>query len=152
MYYFIKLCIILSNKNSNKIKKYINTIYLDFYYYLIYNFYMQNSRKSSQLLLSEIALILSNLGLSENYHSFHFLTDIIFYMIKHDDTTLTYKKSLQLVAEKYEVSERSIINGLSTILRSCDDIIKSKMQYNLSTKSILNKIRVIKKYVIEKLA
>lgn len=108
---------------------------------------------SSQLLLTEIKVILSNLGMSEMYHSFNFLTDIIFYMIKHDDDSAAiYKKSLNLLAEKYAVGERTISNGLASILKSCDDSIKSKTQFNLTRNSTLNKVRVIKNYIKEKLA
>lgn len=114
---------------------------------------MNKQTLSTPLLLREIRVILTDLGMSELYYSFNFLTDIIFYMIKHnDDSVSMYKKSVNLISQKHSVTERSVINGVSLILKSCDDKLKTKSQFNLTHNSTLNKIRVIKNYVIEKLA
>lgn len=110
------------------------------------------SNISSQLLVNEIKLSLSTFGMSEAYHSFNFLTDIIFYMIKHNDDSLEiYQKSIKLLAEKYNLTERSIINGLQYILKHCETKIKSKIQFNLTKNSTLNKIRVVKNIILDKL-
>ena len=105
------------------------------------------------LILTEIKLILSSVGMSEIYHSFNFLTDIIAYMIIQDsDNQITFKNGIILVADKYNLSERTIMNGLNNILKMSDDKIKSRMQFNLSKNSTLNKIRVLKNHIIDNLS
>ena len=89
--------------------------------------------------------------MSESYFSFHYLVTILLNLIKTpqiaDETV--FKDSVDSIAQKYKIEPRTIRYELGRILNSCTNLeIKSKSQYNLKNNGVLNKIRVIKEYIL----
>ena len=103
------------------------------------------------LLIAKIKYSLALLGMSESYFSFHYLVTILLNLIKTpqiaDETV--FKDSVDSIAQKYKIEPRTIRYELGRILNSRTNLeIKSKSQYNLKNNGVLNKIRVIKEYIL----
>ena len=113
---------------------------------------MKKSEIPSTLLLAKIKIHLSNVGLSEKYNAFDYLSDIIFYMLKHDDDSLQiYNQAITMISNKYSLNERTVKSSIQNLLKNCDGKIRYKTQFNLSSHSTLNKIRVLKNYIFDNL-
>lgn len=103
------------------------------------------------LLIAKIKYSLALLGMSESYFSFHYLVTILLNLIKTPQVAdeIIFKDSVDSIAQKYKIEPRTIRYELGRILNSCTNLeIKSKSQYNLKNNGVLNKIRVIKEYIL----
>lgn len=112
---------------------------------------MKTNDHNLELLTKKIEIILSLLGMSAQYISFIYLQRIIYDMIiQDDDSLLLYQSSLNQIMKEYNISSRSIAYGLKKIITKCPNtIITSKPQFNLKHHATLNKIRIIKNYILE---
>ncbi len=107
---------------------------------------------SNELLTNKVKVALSKLGMNEKYHSFEYLSFIIVYMLLHDDSTKSYHDACGFLRMRFDIAPKSISSGIATLLHKCDNpILKSKTQYRLNN-SVVNKIRVIKNYVLSTLS
>jgi len=69
--------------------------------------------KSLDLISKQIEIILSSLGMSEQYIAFHYLHAVIFHMIiNNDDSIRSYRTAIHSLMDKYEISNRTIGHGL----------------------------------------
>lgn len=119
-----------------------------------YNFFMLTGRTSisNELLTNKVKVVLSKLGMNEKYHSFEYLSYIVVYMLLHDDSTKSYHDACNFLRLRFEIANKSISSGIASLLNNCDnELLKSKTQYKLNN-SMLNKIRVIKNYVLNTLS
>ena len=99
-------------------------------------------------LLNKIKVMLFSIGLTEKYVAFDYLATILEYMIEHDSSTASYKQAINIVCNKFNITERTATQGLSKILKLCNnDEITNKLQFKVLNNSSLNKIRVIKDYI-----
>ncbi|MBR6778946.1 MAG: hypothetical protein IKM43_02195 [Clostridia bacterium] len=113
---------------------------------------MQNqiTNLSINLINNKVNVLLSTLGMNERYNAFEYLSFIITYMIKQDnESTETYNQAIAILQEKYAITNRAITCGLNKLIKMCNnEDIFSKAQFNLNKKSTLNKIRVLKAYIL----
>ena len=102
------------------------------------------------LLTNKVKVCISTLGMNERYNSFEYLTMILVYMLKNDtDSIEAFRTALSLVEKRFNIGERTICYGINKLFKMCNtDLIKSRVQYQLSNNSTLNKIRVIKAYIL----
>ena len=102
------------------------------------------------LLTNKVKVCISTLGMNERYNSFEYLTMILVYMLKNDtDSIESFRTALSMVEKRFNIGERTIINGINKLFKMCNtELIKSRIQYQLSNNSTLNKIRVIKSYIL----
>ena len=76
------------------------------------------------------------LGLKEKYTSFNYLTWIILFFIKKENSdNNTYKQAVNSLVEKYNVSSRTIIQGLHKITSMCKE-------FDFSNQKTINKSQV----------
>lgn len=104
-----------------------------------------------EMLTAKIKYSLALLGMSESYFSFHYLVVILLNLIKSSDATdeEIFKNTVNSLANKYKIEARTIRYELTKILNSCsNNEIKSKSQFNLKNNGVLNKIRVVKEYIL----
>ena len=101
------------------------------------------------LLTNKVKVCISTLGMNERYNSFEYLTMILVYMLKNDtDSIEAFRTALSLVEKRFNIGERTICYGINKLFKMCNkELIQSKVQYQLSNNSTLNKIRVLKAYV-----
>ena len=77
------------------------------------------------------------LVLKEKYTSFNYLTWIILFFIKKENSdNNTYKQAVNLLVGKYNVSSRTIIQGLHKITSMCKE-------FDFTNQKTINKIRII---------
>lgn len=109
----------------------------------------QFSELSVNILSCKIKTILYSIGLSEKYNAFNYLCFILTYLIvQHNDSFQEYKIAINLVTKQFNVSERTTIQSVNKILKSCtNQEITNKFQFKILSKKTLNQIRVIKSYV-----
>lgn len=104
-----------------------------------------------EMLIAKIKYSLALLEMSESYFSFHYLVEILLNLIKFPylvDENI-FKETINSLAKKYSIEPRTIRYELSKILNSCSNKeIKSKSQFNLKNNGVLNKIRVVKEYIL----
>ena len=107
------------------------------------------SNLQTNLLSNKVKTILFSIGLNEKYIAFDYLTFILTYIIKHENDSLkTYKTSLDLIMEKYNISSQAIVQSLNKILKFCNNSeIINKVQFKTSSYGTLNKIRVLKTHI-----
>lgn len=100
------------------------------------------------LLKLKIKSIMFSLGMHEKYIAFEYLSFILTKLIIEDDDSLyNYKETLNIMSTKYNITNKTIMQNLNKILKTCSNLeIKNKMQFNIGSNSILNKIRVLKHY------
>ena len=112
------------------------------------------TKMPTELLTNKVKVCISTLGLNERYNSFEYLTMILVYMLKNDDDSInTFHTALSLIENRFQISERAICYGINKLFKMCNkELIKSRVQYHLSNNSTLNKIRVIKSYIINTLS
>ena len=106
-----------------------------------------------EFLNNKIKIILSTLGFNEKYIAFDYLSIIITYLIvNNNDSFETYNSAIEIVKEKYNLATRTITQSLNKILSMCNKTeIINKYQFNIVNNKTLNKIRVVKLYVENKL-
>ncbi len=123
---------------------------------MFYNLNMLSdfTKMPTELLTNKVKVCISTLGLNERYNSFEYLTMILVYMLKNDDDSInTFHTALSLIENRFQISERAICYGINKLFKMCNkELIKSRVQYHLSNNSTLNKIRVIKSYIINTLS
>jgi len=148
----------LSNKYYKKMKKY--NIYFEinflesiaFCQILVYNTVMNKdfSQMPIDVLNNKIRVVLSSIGMSESYIGFSYIMHIISYMIRNnDDSTSTYHQAIEYIKDRYHITSRSVSYGVNGMLKNChSEKIMNLSQYNLTNNSNLNKIRVLKNYII----
>lgn len=103
------------------------------------------------MLVAKIKYSLALLGMSESYFSFHYLVEILLNLIRspHTADEDIFKDTVNSLANKYGIEPRTIRYELTKILNSCSNKeIKSKSQFNLKNNGVLNKIRVVKEYIL----
>lgn len=103
------------------------------------------------MLVAKIKYSLALLGMSESYFSFHYLVKILLNLIRspHTADEDIFKDTVNSLANKYGIEPRTIRYELTKILNSCSNKeIKSKSQFNLKNNGVLNKIRVVKEYIL----
>ncbi len=105
-------------------------------------------------LVTKIKYSLALIGMSESYFSFNYLVEILLRLIKADagvEESL-FKEILEDIASKNNITTRSLRYELIKILNCCTNSeITSKSQYNLKNNGIINKIRVVKEYILHTL-
>jgi len=106
---------------------------------------------STELISNKIKVVLTSIGLNEKYKGFNYLTHIITYMIKHEsDSSVDYNIAIELIAVGYNITKSAINDSLKKITSQCMiESINCKMQFNLTNKGMLNKIRLIKGYTLQ---
>ncbi|HJD05361.1 MAG TPA: hypothetical protein IAB72_00580 [Candidatus Onthoplasma faecipullorum] len=103
------------------------------------------------MLVAKIKYSLALLGMSESYFSFHYLVEILLNLIRstHTADEDIFKDTVNSLANKYGIEPRTIRYELTKILNNCSNKeIKSKSQFNLKNNGVLNKIRVVKEYIL----
>lgn len=103
------------------------------------------------MLVAKIKYSLALLGMSESYFSFHYLVEILLNLIRstHTADEDIFKDTVNSLANKYGIEPRTIRYELTKILNGCSNKeIKSKSQFNLKNNGVLNKIRVVKEYIL----
>lgn len=129
---------------------------IDFCKIMFYNLYMLNdfTKMPIDLLTNKVKVCISTLGLNERYNSFEYLTMILVYMLKNDtDSIEAFHTALSLIENKFKISERAICYGINKLFKMCNkEQIQTRVQYQLSNNSTLNKIRVIKTYILNTLS
>ena len=103
------------------------------------------------MLVAKIKYSLALLGMSESYFSFHYLVKILLNLIRspHTADEDIFKDTVNSLANKYGIEPRTIRYELTKILNGCSNKeIKSKSQFNLKNNGVLNKIRVVKEYIL----
>ena len=86
------------------------------------------------------------LGLKEKYISFNYLTWTLIFLIKKENSDQnTYKQAICWLVEKYNVSQRTIVQGLQKIISMCkfSEQIENQQIKPKHTKTI-SKIRNLK--------
>ena len=103
------------------------------------------------LLDKQISIVLSTLGMSEQYISFKYLHTIVSHMIANENDSLdTYRTLVNAIKHDNQISSRTISFGLNKILSMCNNtIITTRSQFNLSHHSTYNKIKTIKTYIFD---
>ena len=103
--------------------------------------------------LNQIRTILFTIDINPKYASFEYLVRIIDKLLTYRDFTQgTYIETIINVAEKFNISPRTLSNSINYTLRNCDNnLFKQKNQFNIKQNSTLNKIRIICKFVQENL-
>ncbi len=107
------------------------------------------TKMPTELLTNKVKVCISKLGLNERYNSFEYLTMILVYMLKNDNDSIeAFRAALTLIEDRFKIGERTICYGINKLFKMCNkELIQSKVQYQLSNNSTLNKIRVLKAYV-----
>lgn len=106
-----------------------------------------------KVLENKIKVCLGHLGLSETYFATEYLAKILFFMIiNEDDSQEAYQNCLYQIEKEFNVSKASISAVLNRFLKNCaHKEVTEKTQFNLKHNGTLNKIRVIKSYILESL-
>lgn len=100
---------------------------------------------STSVLTNKIKSLLFDLGLNEKYIAFDYISNVLTCMIKQNNNSIDcFKKAIQLTTEKYQVSEKTIIQGMNKMIKLCNNDFTSNIQFNLKTNSTLNKIKILK--------
>lgn len=101
-----------------------------------------------EILKQKINSILFQIGMSEKYIAFEYLSIILTHLIKdQNDTKIAYKQALKAIMEQYHVAERTIIQSLNHIMKNCTQVELSKQLENEQKQNTSNKILIIKNYV-----
>ena len=101
-----------------------------------------------EILKQKVNSILFQMGMSEKYIAFEYLSIIVTRLIEdNNDTKITYKQALKDIMEQYHVTERTIIQGLNHIMKNCTQNELSKQLVLELKHNTYNKILIIKNYV-----
>ena len=110
--------------------------------------FMRTRLKNISINFMEIKIknFLFSIGLNEKYISFDYLTSILIFLIKKDNSDFsTYHEAVCWLMNKYGVSSRTIIQGLHKIISMCNHpSITSLPQFKLGKSKTIHKIRIIK--------
>ena len=107
--------------------------------------------KISSLTKTQMRMNLNRIGLEEKYRAFNYLSDIIFFMIENDDSQDSFRQAISLTCDTYSIEERSLKSSIQDLLKSCDEKVTKRAQFNLKYNSIYNKIIVIKNYILNRM-
>lgn len=109
--------------------------------------------KILNLTSKKISVILSSLGLSEKYAAFEYLEYILTYLIINDnDSETAFKEALTQLMNNHNLTKRSITQSLNKLLLTCNNTeITNKTQFHILNNGTLNKIRVVKAYIENKI-
>lgn len=103
----------------------------------------------SNILIKKIRLILNSIGLNEKYNAFEYLSIIMLYMLENSDYTIvSYNNIINILMQKFNLTKRSLIQGLNKLLSTCTEpIITNSQIFNLKNCSSYNKIKLIFSYI-----
>ena len=106
-----------------------------------------------KLLSNRICIALTKLGLNEFYVAFKYLHKIIEYVIiEQNDNRETISNSIKMLENKYQNTERTIINALGKIFTLCNpEVFKSSHLYGKIKLNYYHKIKIIKDYVLKEI-
>ena len=113
---------------------------------------LNTTQLNTNILTNKVKVFLSNLGMSERYNAFQYLTFFIVYMIKANDSSVdTYNKCFTLCSQRFCVDCRSITYGLSKVLKMCN--LPNFCLFNIKQTKFcnLNKIKIIKDMILNSL-
>lgn len=112
-----------------------------------------NENLSNNLLLKKIKTILFSIGFQEKYVAFEYLSIILNHLIINNDESInSYNQAIEIIKQNFNRTNRTILQSLNKILKTCSvNEINSKTQFNIINNSALNKIRVVKNFILTKL-
>lgn len=125
----------------------LNIDFIDFFSEIFYNFSMNKTINCS--LREKVKMYLAGLGIEEKYIAFTYLVEVMLSMLFSSNDESTYNDTIHRLSQEYSITETTIKNSLSQIVKTCPLHISSHLQFNLKRNSTLNKIRVIIRYFID---
>jgi hypothetical protein len=103
----------------------------------------------TNILINKIKITLFELGFNERYVSFDYITYVITYFIKHEDSSyISYKTIINLIAERHNTTARTITQSIHKILNMCENFSNKNFDFFISKNQSLNKIIYIKNYFL----
>jgi len=123
----------------------------DFCTKLFYNTNMKElTTIKPYLLRNKINICLTKIGFNEKYAAFEYISYILLNIIAEDNNSLEfYNKLLENLSNRHNISTVAIAYSLKKLTNMCKyHEIFSKSQFNLKNNATLNRIRVIKNYIL----
>lgn len=106
---------------------------------------------NTNLLTQKIKLILFNLDLNEKYVAFDYLTLILIYFLRNDTSLKCFNNAVQEISKKFSITKRTIMQELNKLLKHVNTSQIHSLSFNLAKNHTINKIRVIKNYIEQKI-
>lgn len=104
--------------------------------------------KTEKLIKLQIKSSLFAIGFNEKYVAFDYLTELLLLSFNQNLSTELFKNCVEKITNKYNISTRTLTQGINKLMRSSiDPIITSKALFHVNFNSTLNKLIVIKNYV-----
>ena len=96
----------------------------------------------------QIKSVLFSIGINEKYISFDYLADFLERIVCKDFNSSLYNDTIELVADNHNITTRTAKQGIAKVIKMCNapEVVNS-LKFNLYTKSLFNKINVLKCYV-----
>ena len=116
------------------------------------NYDLQNNFNTN-LLIQKIKPILFSVGLNEKYIAFEYLTSILTFFIKNNDSSLSsYLKIVETISMYHKIEKLTIVQSLSKLLKKItDENITNNITLNLTKNRTLNILRNLTQLIKNKI-
>ena len=95
----------------------------------------------------KIKAVLFSIGINEKYISFDYLADFLETIAQKEFTPQLYNETINLISAKHKITIRTAKQGIAKVIKMCKlPEITTSLKFNLSSKSLFNKINVLKCY------
>ncbi len=95
------------------------------------------------LLSNQLSVIMSKLGMNEQYISFQYLHSIFLFLFTIGESKSNYHHAIKNIKESFNITTRTIHYGINQQL----NLISIKNFYDCNNENLFNKIKHLKTYI-----